>query len=68
LNLSPQQQRVVALVRTGASYEQIGQTLGVDRRTVATYVDRIARKIPNPEQLRPYLAVFVWSRLSVKAD
>lgn len=62
LRLSPQLARVVAGIRRGASYEEIAVEMQIGRRTVATYTERIAAKLENPEGLRPYLLVFEWSR------
>jgi DNA-binding NarL/FixJ family response regulator len=62
IQLSPQQAKIVAQIRCGASYEEIARNLGVSRRTVTVYVDRIAKKLENPEGFRPYLLLFLWSR------
>lgn len=62
MRLTARQEQVVDGVRRGASYDEIAREMQIRRRTVAVYVERIAARIPNPDGLRPYLAVFLWSR------
>ena len=62
LRLTDRQAQVVAAIRRGQGYGDIARELGITRRAVVDHIDRLARKIPNPDGLRPYLVVFEWSR------
>ena len=62
VHLSPQQVRVAAGVRRGHSYGEIAAAMGITRRTVCAPIQRAARKIENPDGLKPYLAVFKWAQ------
>lgn len=46
---TPQELRIIELVRQGRSYKSIALELGLTRSAVSSYVHRIARLIPGDE-------------------
>ena len=59
--LTPTEQKVARLVSLGCDYRTIGERLDMDERTAASHVYHIAQKLPNPDGLKPYTLVLLWS-------
>lgn len=59
--LTPTELKVARLVSAGADYQTIGLRLGMAEATAAVHVHRIAAKLPNPDDLKPYTLVLLWA-------
>ncbi len=59
--LTPTEERVARLVAHGYDYTRIAVELHISHRTAEEHVAHIARKLPNPDHLRPYVLVLLWA-------
>jgi hypothetical protein len=59
--LTPMQCKVSRLVSMGYDYDRIGQLLNISPKTASVYVCAIASLLPNPDGLKPYTLVLLWS-------
>jgi DNA-binding NarL/FixJ family response regulator len=59
--LTPTQLKVARLVSMGYDYARIGELLNIEAKTASVYVCAIADLLPNPEGLKPYTLVLLWS-------
>lgn len=59
--LTPTQQKVARLVSMGYDYARIGELLNIETKTASVYVYAIADLLPNPDGLKPYTLVLLWS-------
>lgn len=60
--LTPRQRDVAERIGRGKSYAEIGAELGLAEGTVKNYVAAIALLFRNPDDLEPYLVVFLYIR------
>ena len=58
-DLTPTQRRVAELVGAGASYKEIGYSLGIQKTTARAHVNAIAAKLPDDE-ITAYRLVMIW--------
>lgn len=59
--LTPTQAKVARLVSFGYDYDRIGTELSISPKTASVYVSAIADLLPNPDGLKPYTLVLLWS-------
>lgn len=59
--LTPTQAKVARLVSMGYDYARIGELLNIEAKTASVYVSAIADLLPNPDKLKPYTLVLLWS-------
>lgn len=52
---------VADYIADGWNYARIADWLGIAEATVRSHVWHIADKIENPDNLKPYQAVFLWA-------
>ncbi len=57
--LTAAEYRVAELVAQGYEPKRIAAALRLSRKTVDVHVQNIARKLPNPEGLKPYTLVLL---------
>lgn len=60
--ITPQQKKVAALILEGLSYQEIGDALGLSRRTVERHVYLLVDKIESDRQFSPWFRVYRWAR------
>jgi hypothetical protein len=59
--LTRAEKEVIEVIAEGWSYRRIAEWLGICESTVHTHVGHIASKLPNPDDIKPYHLVFLWS-------
>lgn len=59
--LTRAEEEVAEGLANGWSYKQIANWLGVRKATVYVLAGRIACKLDNPNELKPYQLVFQWA-------
>lgn len=59
--LTPTEMKVARLVSVGYDYARIGDLLGMAEATAGVHVGRIAMKLSNPDDLKPFTLVLLWA-------
>jgi DNA-binding CsgD family transcriptional regulator len=59
--LTKKQRRVADCFARGLDTTQTAAKLGLDPSTVRNHISAIANLLPNPDNLRPARAVFLWA-------
>ena len=59
--LTPTEHKICRLVSLGYDYARIASLLGCSDETARVHVYHVAQKLPNPDGLKPYTLVLLWS-------
>lgn len=59
--LTRAEEEVAECLAHGWSYQRAATFLGIQKGTVYVLAGRIAAKLPNPEELKPYQLVYQWA-------
>lgn len=60
--LTRAEEEVAEGLAKGWSYKRIAKWLGIEKGTVYVLAARIAGKLDNPNELKPYQLVYGWAR------
>lgn len=59
--LTPREKEIAALMGKGWDCKRIANALGIKPPTVRRFVEQIAAKLTNPEEIRPSPLVALWA-------
>lgn len=59
--LTPREQEIATLMGRGWDCERIAGALGIKGPTVRRFIEQIARKLTNPDDIRPSPLVTLWA-------